>query len=76
MTGEIAALDVAERIRQTIQDPYLFLPRSIQIAASIGVSTTTGHLAAKGIDQVLRAADQAMYRAKKAGGNQIASAIF
>ena len=67
------AVDVAERLRVAIEQPYAFLPKTLRIASSIGISTAAvdGTLS---VDRLIRGADQAMYVAKGRGGNQIALA--
>lgn len=64
--GSPAAL--AERVRRAIAEPYPFLPDDMRLGASIGVAIGDGP---PSIDRLLRAADQAMYRAKTAGGNRV-----
>ena len=66
-----AALELAQRIRIAIGAPYSMLPESIRVGASVGVSVENGEFAASQLDQLVRAADQAMYRAKSAGGDQV-----
>ncbi len=64
-TDAAAALRVAERIRTTIALAAWPLR---QVTASVGVSTmTAGQVRA---DDLLEAADQALYQAKRAGRNQ------
>ena len=72
VAGEAAALEMAERVRLSISAPYDILPGGLRIGASVGVSVTSGIPGAAGIDRLVRAADQAMYRAKNAGGNRVA----
>lgn len=71
------AMTVAEKIRLTLGEPYLLTadqtseaPRVIahRCAASIGVVLFT---ATDDLDDVLEAADQAMYRAKQGGRNRV-----
>jgi diguanylate cyclase (GGDEF)-like protein len=75
VTGEDAALEMAERVRANIRAPYGILPASLSIGASIGVSFAPTLSGNSGTERLVRAADQAMYRAKYAGGNQIASVL-
>jgi len=60
---------IAENIRAELEKPYLFDSLNLQLSPSIGVARYPDH----GDDeqQLIRHADQAMYRAKNAGGNQI-----
>ncbi|MBI5920224.1 MAG: transporter substrate-binding domain-containing protein [Betaproteobacteria bacterium] len=69
--------NIAEKIRTTLAEPYVlpFHPQSgakgtIQhlCSSSIGVALFVGHGA--GQEEILKAADQAMYQAKKEGGNR------
>ena len=66
-----AAGDVAERIRSTVADVGVatsagFLP----ISVSIGVAAFNAELTS--VEQLVAAADEAMYRAKHAGRNRVA----
>ncbi|HEX4399966.1 MAG TPA: sensor domain-containing diguanylate cyclase [Galbitalea sp.] len=74
VAGESAALEMAERVRARISAPYAILPPRLRIGASIGVSVRPNESASFATDQLVRAADQAMYRAKYAGGDRIARA--
>lgn len=72
-TEAIAATSVAERIRETVEALEMTEPESgqpLQITTSVGVAThwpaAGGHPA-----QLVRAADQALYQAKRAGRNQV-----
>jgi diguanylate cyclase (GGDEF)-like protein len=69
-----AVLEMAERVRVSIRAPYDLLPEGLTLGASIGISVTSTKSPFTGIDRLVRAADEAMYRAKHAGGDQIVSA--
>jgi diguanylate cyclase (GGDEF)-like protein len=69
--SELAASEVAERIRQSIASPYPGLPDQLQPTASIGLIVSQTDRLLGGADHLLRAADQAMYRAKVAGGDRV-----
>jgi diguanylate cyclase (GGDEF)-like protein len=69
---EQAAVELAERVRESIGQPYEMLPSDFRIAASIGVSIAPPGLGILGTGTLLRSADEAMYRAKAAGGDQVA----
>jgi two-component system cell cycle response regulator len=58
---------VARRITQSLAEPFHFLDRQASIGVSIGITVypTDDHE----IDDLLRHADAAMYRAKQRGGN-------
>jgi diguanylate cyclase (GGDEF)-like protein len=74
VANENAALEMAERVRETLGAPYSILPDRLSLGASIGVSVTSSEPDGVGTDVLVRAADQAMYRAKFAGGNQVVAA--
>jgi diguanylate cyclase (GGDEF)-like protein len=61
---------VAERIRMTLSaSPVSVLDKEISVTLSIGVATYEGD---GSVDDLNRAADEALYRAKEAGRNQVA----
>ena len=64
---------LADRIRASIAEPYAELPPVLSITASVGV-VTVGNDGAPVMDQLIRAADHAMYEAKMAGGDRVAVA--
>ncbi|WP_461471295.1 diguanylate cyclase [Microbacterium sp. HJ5] len=64
---------LADRIRAAIAEPYAELPPELSVTASVGV-VTVGNDDASVMDQLIRAADHAMYEAKMAGGDQVATA--
>jgi diguanylate cyclase (GGDEF)-like protein len=66
-----AARDLAERLRRNLAIPFDFLPPTLPIGASFGVAVASGADYVIEIDPLIRAADQAMYRSKAAGGNRI-----
>ncbi len=67
------ALEVAERVRRSLREPHRMLPESLTVGASIGVSLTAVSSTSVERERLIRAADQAMYSAKFAGGDQIVS---
>jgi diguanylate cyclase (GGDEF)-like protein/hemerythrin-like metal-binding protein/PAS domain S-box-containing protein len=70
LTQGDSALRVAERIRGTLATPFVTKDgRQIEISASIGVSLFPDH--AESARDLLQASDEAMYEAKKAGGNRV-----
>lgn len=71
--GDAAVL--ADRIRVAIAQPYDDLPPEITITASVGV-VTVGNDGAPVMDQLVRAADHAMYDAKMAGGDRVTVTEF
>lgn len=70
--GEQGAVEAAERIRGAIAaHPFFWAEQGHRVTASIGVaSTEDGPMAS--CDDVIRAADQALYRAKHGGRNRSA----
>ncbi len=67
--SESIALLVANRISSSIAEPTLFENRQIEISSSIGLSMAPMH--AKGADELVSRADQAMYLAKKSRENRV-----
>jgi diguanylate cyclase (GGDEF)-like protein/PAS domain S-box-containing protein len=74
VASDAAVSDLATRILDSIGSRYPMLPDTLSIGASIGISVIPAASAPGEFDRLLRAADQAMYRAKNAGGNQVAFA--
>ena len=71
------ALGIAERIRRAVDEStYEFESgESVHVTASIGVAAhAPGNTAMATAGQLLRAADQALYRAKEQGRNRVATA--
>ena len=62
------AADIAERIRTALAPVFHLRDRQVRISASIGVAIFPAD--GEDAERLARAADHAMYRAKKAGGNQ------
>ncbi|MET0861229.1 MAG: diguanylate cyclase [Microbacterium sp.] len=60
-------LVVAERIREAIHEPIVLETLTLEVAASVGATTVS--VGDTALD-ALRAADQAMYRAKQGGRNR------
>jgi diguanylate cyclase (GGDEF)-like protein len=67
--AEDVARSVAERIRESIAHPIRSERRLINVTPSIGVAVKTPQLA--GGNELLRAADLALYRAKRQGRNRV-----
>jgi diguanylate cyclase (GGDEF)-like protein len=69
-TTSTAALLIAERLRSTVERSAS--DARLRITLSIGVATGIG--AAHGLEELWKAADRAMYEAKRAGGNRVGRA--
>ena len=64
------AYSVAERLRQTLADTPVATPAGeIRVTVSIGIAAAIAD--DKSIDDLIRAADEAMYEAKAAGRNKV-----
>ncbi|KOG34684.1 putative bifunctional diguanylate cyclase/phosphodiesterase [Streptomyces resistomycificus] len=61
-------LDLADRLRITLSQPYLIDGNDVRVAASIGVAFAEPGL---GAGEILRNADLAMYRAKAGGKGRV-----
>lgn len=66
--GNRSADAVALKVERSIAAPYLLQGHRLQITASIGISLYPEN--AEDADTLLRAADSAMYLAKREGGNR------
>jgi diguanylate cyclase (GGDEF)-like protein len=68
------ALAIAEKIRAALEQPFDLGGERLQISASIGIALCPEH----GDDnkQLIRLTDEAMYAAKKAGGNRVLMAAL
>ena len=70
-TDEAAALRVAERLRRAISGQKIRCAKTpLAVTASFGLASSRRH--AGGLDRLLAVADQALYRAKRAGRDRIA----
>lgn len=70
-TGQPGALQLAQRLRQTIEASETRAPGGevLNVTASVGVATVTRH--SKQIEELLQHADTALYAAKDSGRNRI-----
>jgi diguanylate cyclase (GGDEF)-like protein/PAS domain S-box-containing protein len=66
--SESEALALAERVAQTLTTPFRVGSTEVSMRASVGISLTAD--ADADVEDVLREADVAMYRAKGAGGGR------
>ncbi len=64
------ALEIADRARAAIAEDFAGIPPELSITASVGIAITDGDVAEASIDRLIRLADQAMYAAKRGGGDQ------
>lgn len=75
--GPDEATGVAEKIRLALEKPFeMVLGRqavALHISSSVGVALFPDH--AQGLDELMRAADQAMYLAKQGGRNCVRLAV-
>jgi len=71
VTSQRDAVAVAERLRAAIAQPVMLGARSVTPSASVGVALLADCVDS---DQVLRAADVAMYAAKSGGKDRVAQA--
>ncbi len=72
-TGWRGALEVAERLRAAVSAaPFLEEVGTVKLTASFGVASYPEH--ANSREELVRSADQAMYRIKQAGKNSISVA--
>jgi diguanylate cyclase (GGDEF)-like protein/PAS domain S-box-containing protein len=67
-TASRQAVIVAEKILSALRWPFQLPEGHATVAASIGIAISPEH--GVGAQQLIRAADKAMYAAKKAGGNR------
>jgi diguanylate cyclase (GGDEF)-like protein len=71
-TGTEGTHDVAERIRDSIaRRPLELRDKSVSITVSIGLASYPND--GRGMDTIMQRADEAMYRAKAEGRNQVVS---
>jgi diguanylate cyclase (GGDEF)-like protein/hemerythrin-like metal-binding protein len=68
VTDQQAAAVVAQRIIAALAAPLDFGTHSVSVGASVGIAVWSEH--AESGDALLAAADTAMYRAKRTGGNR------
>ncbi len=63
------ALAVAEKIRAALDQPFELAGQQVRVSPSIGMAFYPGH--GRDYKQLIRYADEAMYDAKKKGGNRV-----
>ncbi|MEY9954252.1 diguanylate cyclase domain-containing protein [Leifsonia sp. EB34] len=64
------ALELADRARAAIAEDFRGIPTELNITASVGIAIADGEPGEQSIDHLIRLADQAMYAAKRGGGDQ------
>lgn len=69
LDSDAEALAVAERVVQALQEPFRMGSIDVELSASVGVSISREPNANP--EDLLREADVAMYRAKRAGGRRL-----
>jgi len=69
LESDAEALALAERVLQTLKEPFHIGPAEVSMPASVGVSIS--HDPETDPEGMLREADVAMYRAKGAGGRRL-----
>ena len=63
------AMQLAEKIRQALNQPFVLANNALQVQPSVGIALYPQH--SNEAQALMRSADNAMYLAKKAGGNRI-----
>ncbi len=77
LRSPIDADDIARRLLAVLDVPFDLEGRSYRVGGSIGVAMVHDHDPWRGdVDRVLGAADQALYRAKNAGGGRVSTAPY
>ena len=71
-----AGIELAEKIVAAIGDPFRLARGTVEIGASVGVAITRPQTASEpnDLEDLLRRADRALYRAKTDGGSTVAQA--
>ena len=67
--GEDGALALGHAIRNALMEPIDTGPRNVKVGVSVGIALYPTHGASQ--DELIRAADVAMYAGKKAGGGRV-----
>ena len=69
------ATEIGERLRRSIREPYSYLPEDLAMGASVGLALAKRGETDIRIEQLIRVADQFMYRAKAEGGDRVAASV-
>lgn len=67
--AETQAVDISEKIRRSLKQPYRFDDLSLDCSASLGLLLFRGNQST--YEKLLRLADEGMYQAKRSGGNRL-----
>lgn len=67
------AMDVAERLRQTVEKKSIPVSGGPPVSFTVSIGVTEMTDPSQGIDDLLKRADQALYSAKSSGRNRVAS---
>jgi diguanylate cyclase (GGDEF)-like protein len=70
-TDEVRAIEVAERLRQLVEATEIALKHGLPLHFTISIGVTTLVDTKANIDTLLGQADQALYKAKHLGRNQV-----
>jgi diguanylate cyclase (GGDEF)-like protein len=73
-TAPEAAIDVAERLRQTVADSVFTRPLQEPLTRTISIGLATYPLDAGSADELVASADKALYEAKRLGKNRLVCA--
>ncbi|MET0064718.1 MAG: diguanylate cyclase [Candidatus Thiodiazotropha sp.] len=68
---ESRSLEMAERLRKLVEETEFVIEAPLQVSITISVGVATYPIHGKTCDELLRAADHAMYRAKQSGRNRV-----
>ncbi|MGH1547711.1 diguanylate cyclase domain-containing protein [Leifsonia poae] len=70
VTDALDAIELADRARAAIAEDFDGIPAELSITASVGIAISDGDVGDQSVDHLVRLADQAMYAAKRGGGDQ------
>jgi diguanylate cyclase (GGDEF)-like protein len=69
--GETEAMELATRLVTDIERPIDCEGEQVRVSASVGIALVGGDTPAADTEELLQAADQAMYRAKRRGAGRV-----
>lgn len=69
IAGQQAALVLARRLLAALEEPFVFEGREVDVGASVGIALFPDHAADAAA--LVRLADEALYRAKRGGGERV-----